>query len=335
MTRPTAPDGPHRPSPRWPTVRNAVAPLLSDSRSVAAMFSPLRTTPQLDAPSLPWTEITQVDLGHRGQLTVRHTPNIAASDTIPVVLLHGITLNADVNFFALADLFGPTRPVIVFDLPNHGRGIRLDHFTFEDVADDVIAVLDRLGVQEATLCGYSLGGIVSMVTADRHPDRAAGLIVQAAAMRYGVGIRERVFLHAVAAAHKLGLDQATRGLPARYWRASARTSKHAAARQLWVEQQLTVSGKPRYATVWRAVQRNDHRVLRSSAPTAVLVLTADRVCPPVLQNEAAELLGAHVFRVDADHDVPVADPAKFARATEKALRWVDSQRRDRSPLPRC
>ncbi|WP_415977275.1 alpha/beta fold hydrolase [Rhodococcus sp. 077-4] len=278
--------------------------------------------------------VTQVDLGRRGQLTVRHTPNIAASDAVPVVLLHGITLTADVNFFALADLFGPERPVIVFDLPNHGSGIRVDHFEFEDVADDVIAVLDRLGVQQATLCGYSLGGIVAMVTADRHPDRIAGLIVQAAAMRYGVEVRERVFLRAIATAHTLGLDHATRALPARYWRASARTSKHAAARQLWVEQQLTVSGEPRYATVWRAVQRKDHRSVRSSAPTAVLVLAADRVCPPVLQIEAAELLGAHVIRLDADHDVPVADPAKFAHATEEALRWVDSERRNRSQLPR-
>ncbi|MBY4208016.1 hypothetical protein HQO44_16230 [Rhodococcus fascians] len=69
-----------------------------------------------------------------------------------------------------------------------------------------------------------------------------------------------------------------------------------------------MSGEPRYATVWRAVQREDHRSVRSSAPTAVLVLAADRVCPPVLLTEAAELLGAHIIRVDADPDVPVADP---------------------------
>lgn len=290
------------------------------------MFAPARRTSQLDAPSLPWTATTQVDLGRRGRLTVRHTPDIADSHAVPVVLLHGITLTADVNFFALEAAFGPDRPVIVFDLPNHGSGIRIDHFTFEDVAGDVIAVLDHLGIPEATLCGYSLGGIVAMVTADRHPDRIAGLVVQAAAMRYGVAARERVFLHAVAAAHALGLDQATSALPARYWRASARTSEDSAARRIWVEQQLTVAGKSRYATVWRAVHRADHRSLRSSVPTAMVVLAGDRVCPPGLQREAAHHLGAHIIQVEADHDLPVADPVTFARATEEALRWVDSRR---------
>ncbi|WP_253660072.1 alpha/beta fold hydrolase [Williamsia maris] len=286
------------------------------------MFAPTRAVPQLPAPVVPWTETTVVDLGERGRLTVRHTPGIAASTTMPVVLLHGITLVADVNFFALADLFGADRPAITFDLPNHGTGIRVDEFTFDAAADDVVAVLDQLGVERAVVCGYSLGGITAMVIADRHPRRVAGVVVQAAAMRYGVAVRERLFLQSVAAVHRLRLDQATRTLPARYWRASGRTSVAAAARWSWVRQQLSVTGRIQQSTVWDAVRRADHRGLRSSAPTAVLVLKADRVCPPKLQRETAKLLRGRRFDLEADHDLPVADPSAYASITDEALRWV-------------
>ncbi|MFD0840800.1 alpha/beta fold hydrolase [Williamsia serinedens] len=167
----------------------AMAPMVSDLRSVSTMVAPVRGVPQLAEPDLPWTEVADVDLGTRGRLRVRHTPGLHEAGVPPVVLLHGVTLTADLNFFALADVVGARRPAIVFDLPNHGAGIRVRRFAFTDLADDVVAVLDRLGVPRAVLLGYSLGGITAMVTADRHPSRVAGIVVQAAAMRYGDGDR--------------------------------------------------------------------------------------------------------------------------------------------------
>lgn len=301
------------------TAVRSVAPMVSDLRSVTAMLSPVRPVPQLAEPDLPWTETTVVDLGARGRMTVRHTPGLHDADTLPVVLLHGVTLTADLNFFALADVVGRRRPAIVFDLPNHGAGISVRRFTFTDLADDIVAVLDQLGVPRAVLCGYSLGGITAMVTADRHPSRIAGIVVQAAAMRYGVDVRERVFLQAVTAVHRLRLDDATKSLPTRYWRVAARRSPHAAARWEWITRQMTVTGRARLATVFAAVGRTDHRHLRPPVPTVVTVLRSDRVCPPRLQREAAALLGARVIETDADHDLPVADPERYAHLTARAL----------------
>ncbi|GAA2066158.1 hypothetical protein GCM10009722_30360 [Williamsia deligens] len=292
------------------------------------MLAPVRGVPQLDPPTLPWTEITEVDLGPRGRLRVRHTPGLHDATQPPVVLLHGVTLTGDLNFFALADLFDGGRPAIVFDLPNHGDGIDVRRFVFTELADDIVAVLDHLGVSQAILCGYSLGGITAMVTADRHPSRIAGILVQAAAMRYGVDIRERVFLQGVTAVHRLRLDQATRTLPARYWRVAARRSPHAAARWQWINRQMTVTGRARLATVFAAVGRTDHRRLRPAAPVVVTLLRSDRVCPPRLQREAARLLSAHVIEADADHDLPVADPDRYVRLTASALDHIDRRIRD-------
>ncbi|MGF0313328.1 alpha/beta fold hydrolase [Rhodococcus sp. IEGM1428] len=83
---------------------------------------------------------------------------------------------------------------IVFDLPNHGVGLSVEAFAFDDVADDIVAVLDRLGLPEVIVCGYSLGGICAMTFADRHPARTSGIVVQASAMRYGANVRDRAFL---------------------------------------------------------------------------------------------------------------------------------------------
>jgi pimeloyl-ACP methyl ester carboxylesterase len=57
-----------------------------------------------------------------------------------------------------------------------GRSTNLAGFTADDIADDVIAVLDDLGWSAAILLGWSEGGGWAKVTALRHPERVAGLV---------------------------------------------------------------------------------------------------------------------------------------------------------------
>jgi 3-oxoadipate enol-lactonase len=244
---------------------------------------------------------------------------------VPLVLLHGITWTADLNFFGLADLVGSDQPVILFDAPNHGTGLSVDEFTFDDAADDIVAILDQLHVPQAVVCGYSLGGICAIVFGDRHPTRTAGIIVQAAAMRYGVDVRERAFLASVAAVHRLGLDTTTRSLPLRYLRATAHRHASVRSRWAWIEEQFSTRPDYRLNPIWRAVQSADHRTVRISAPSVVIVFRRDRVCPPYLQREVATTLGAHVIEIAADHDLPVADPEAYARVTGDALEWILSR----------
>ena len=49
-------------------------------------------------------------------------------------------------------------------------------YTLSDMADDVIAVLDDLGVDDAVLCGMSLGGMVAQTAAIDHPERVRLLV---------------------------------------------------------------------------------------------------------------------------------------------------------------
>ena len=49
-------------------------------------------------------------------------------------------------------------------------------YTLSDMADDVVAVLDDLGVDDAVVCGMSLGGMIAQTVAIDHPDRVRVLV---------------------------------------------------------------------------------------------------------------------------------------------------------------
>jgi 3-oxoadipate enol-lactonase len=81
--------------------------------------------------------------------------------------------------------------VFVTDLARDHRVIRLDHrgiaqsrttaqsWTLEDMADDVRAVLDALGLAHAHVIGTSMGGMVAQLLAANHPSRVDRLVLMA------------------------------------------------------------------------------------------------------------------------------------------------------------
>ena len=113
----------------------------------------------------------------RGTTFVRVMQGPAGS--LPVMLLHGWTLTADLNFHAVYDVLSREHTVIALDCRSHGRGIRAPGgFRVQDSVDDAIAVLDQLDVPQAIICGYSLGGVTAIATALRHPDRVAAVCLK-------------------------------------------------------------------------------------------------------------------------------------------------------------
>ena len=68
----------------------------------------------------------------------------------------------------------------VLNLDNRGHGQSGPHrqpFTLWDMADDLIAVLDHAGVDQAILVGLSIGGFTSLRAALRYPDRVRALVL--------------------------------------------------------------------------------------------------------------------------------------------------------------
>src|ERR1700720_523115 len=77
--------------------------------------------------------------------------------------------------------------VLAPDLPGHGRSSGAPLPTIADMADWTAALLDASGASKARLVGHSMGSLIALETAARHPARvsALGLIGTAATMSVG------------------------------------------------------------------------------------------------------------------------------------------------------
>jgi pimeloyl-ACP methyl ester carboxylesterase len=101
----------------------------------------------------------------------------------PLVLLHG--------GYGLASLFdefagqaAADRQVIALELQGHGHTADVDRaFTWDDFGDDVAAVIAHLGLGPVDLLGGSLGGVVGLRCAIRHPEAVRKLVVVSAPFR--------------------------------------------------------------------------------------------------------------------------------------------------------
>jgi len=104
----------------------------------------------------------------------------------PVVLLHGAFM-AISNDFHWAEWIGElskTRKVIAIEMQGHGRTADTGRdFTYDNLADDVAALLDYLKIPSADVIGYSLGGAVALNFAIRHPDKVRKVVSISAVFR--------------------------------------------------------------------------------------------------------------------------------------------------------
>ncbi len=89
----------------------------------------------------------------------------------PVILLHGGMGNGE----HWANQIGPlakSRRIVVIDSRGHGRSSRdARPFTYELMADDVLAVMDALHIRSAAIVGWSDGAIIGLVMAMKTPAR--------------------------------------------------------------------------------------------------------------------------------------------------------------------
>ncbi len=89
---------------------------------------------------------------------------------LPLVLLHG-GFGVIGMFEQLLPALARLRQVIGVELQGHGHTADVDRpLTFEQMADDVAALINYLGLERADVLGYSLGGGVALQTVIRHPE---------------------------------------------------------------------------------------------------------------------------------------------------------------------
>lgn len=275
-----------------------------------------------DPPRLPggWVETVP----GRGEMFVRERPGPPDGPTI--LLLHGWTASADLNWFLLYDAVGSIGSVLAVDHRGHGRGIRSEErFTLEAAADDAAALLRTLGRGPVVAVGYSMGGPIALHLWERHPDLVSGLVLQATALEWRAGLAERLlwrFMGLLELSLRVGNPD---GLIERLLRDAIETCPDLRRYRGWLKGELR-RGDPRdLADAGRALGEYDARPFagRVDVPTAVVVTTRDRLVRPRKQRAlAAAIPGASVIAVDADHDAPLMRADALREATVEALRRV-------------
>jgi pimeloyl-ACP methyl ester carboxylesterase len=115
----------------------------------------------------------------------------------PVLLVHGFASNLEDNWRApgiFDALVAAGHRTIALDCRGHGKsGKPHDPHAYDGTAmqDDVIALLDHLGVDQAGLGGYSMGGFLSAQLIVRHPQRFSRAVLAGVGDAVVTGFIER------------------------------------------------------------------------------------------------------------------------------------------------
>lgn len=94
----------------------------------------------------------------------------------PLLILHGLFGTLD-NWATLAKRFAEHYNVFLVDLRNHGRSPHHAEHNYDAMADDVLELVEELGIPTPAIMGHSMGGKVAMKYALKYPTRLTRLIV--------------------------------------------------------------------------------------------------------------------------------------------------------------
>lgn len=238
----------------------------------------------------------------------------------PIVLLHGWSANADLNFTSVFPALAG-RTVIAPDLRGHTDGPR-GPFSLEAAATDVAQLLDDLGTGPAIVVGYSMGGAIAQHLTALRPDLVAGTVYAATAAQFTTTRTWALFRAAAAAgwlAPRLpGTSFATvvnltlnrsRPIPPTWTWAASDIARHD------------------WSTVFDAalaLERHDGRsLITQTIPAAVVLTSDDRTIPPFRQHELARLAAAPVFPIPTGHAAPVTAGDQLGTAILAATTHLD------------
>lgn len=243
----------------------------------------------------------------------------------PVVLVHGLGDDHRAWRRVVAPLM-LRRRVLLYDFRGHGESsLGEADGTLRQLGDDLVALLDAVGVERATIAGFSLGGTIAMRAAIDHPDRVAALALVGTSSRVNRAARDWYAERA---------ELAERDDPALRATLDADTEDVYRNRPEEIPDGLAIrrasTADPRgFANACRAMASlNAHpldgELAAIRVPTAILAGENDQHCPPRAGEILAERIAGSRLEVlpDTGHPLPVERPAEVAAAIMGDGTWA-------------
>ena len=256
-----------------------------------------------------------VELPGRGTTFVRELRGPRGAPTL--VLLHGLGVDADLNWFPSYAPLSERYPVLALDHRGHGRGVRTHRFRLADCADDVDALCNVLRLKRVVPVGYSMGGPIAQLLWHRHHDRVSGMVLCATASRFTQSAARQAA--AAMGPAIAGFARITpRALPYNpiIRQLVASRMSDPGLRQ-WVASRERRTDPTAVLQAAAAIGRFSSRdwIGGVEVPTAVVVTQFDRLVPRARQEELVARIGtATEHRVLGDHAVCVTRPDLFVPA---------------------
>lgn len=269
-----------------------------------------------------------MQLPGRGTTFVRtmHGPQHAPT----VLLLHGWTASADLNWYTCYRPLSRHYRVVAIDHRGHGRGIRSKKaFSLEDCADDAMAVCDVLDIDRVIPVGYSMGGPIAQLIWQRHRERVRGMVLCATAPYFITSREERMGflgLSGLAALARLTPAQTRQWLTEQVF-----LQRKTQEWEPWAIQEASLHDWRMVLEAGRAIGRFNSRdwISEVDVPTSTLITMRDRVVPLRRQVRLFESIpAAEAFRVDGDHDAVVAAADTFVPTLLRATHSVVERSRN-------
>jgi pimeloyl-ACP methyl ester carboxylesterase len=233
------------------------------------------------------------------------------------VLLHPFPFSRSV-WVGVADALAAHRRVITVDARGFGASAHTGPFAITDIADDLAALLDRLGVARATVLGMSMGGYAALAFAARHRERLSALVLadtRAAADSAETRASRAAALATIADAGPTAYLAAflprllsPHAPPARVAHIRARAETRAASLRAGIE---ALRDRPDRSGELGAI----------ACPTLVVCGTDDQVTPAAeMQQIAAAISGARFVPIaEAGHLSHIEAPGAFLQAVTSFL----------------
>jgi 3-oxoadipate enol-lactonase len=274
--------------------------------------------------AVPGVVTRTMDLPGRPGSTVWDIPGPDGAPAL--VLLHGVALNARLNWSGAVETLSRRHRVLLLDQRGHGTAPPCSTFRLEDCADDVAALADHLGIDRLTPVGYSMGGLVAQLVWQRHRELVAGLVLCSTSRNMSGALWEQS-----AAFVMPGLVAAAMWMPgARAMRADLfgpallDHDNDPTDRQWALGEMRRTSLVDAFAAMQAVCEFSSHSWIGSvDVPTAVVVTRHDRVVAPGRQRKLARALpDSTVIELEGGHDVFLGSPRRFAAAVDAACALV-------------
>ena len=227
-----------------------------------------------------------------------------------LLMLHGVGGNHQA-FAPQLDALANDAWCLAWDMPGYGQSSAHDAMTWGSLCESIVQLLDERDIQQVNLLGHSLGGMLALEFAQRHPERLESLILYATSPAFGSkdGDFQEKFLRARLAPLEQGAtmtDIAHKIVPGMLHA----EHQHLAQELVAIMGQVTT---PAYAQALACITQFDQRANLTSINVPCTLISADQD-----PNAPAAMMAKMASKIPHADYVNITDSGHFANLEQVA-----------------